>query len=117
MRQLITLGLLLAAGYYLYLETDLLTASSDKAAQLQTEIRQTVAAFTGTDIIRTHTKPMPDKHRFTVRMSKPEQTELDIIFTSPETLNNFVDTICQSANPTHPVFSRDNTRYLCDQLN
>ncbi|QSX33647.1 hypothetical protein JYB87_18390 [Shewanella avicenniae] len=108
----------IAAGviYYLATRTDKLDEPIAQTEAMLNKIERKLDAMTGTQIIRIDKKKAQLKASIGERLSGTELTELDSILSSADSFSEFKDEYCQANVSSHPVFSRDNLQFICDNL-
>ena len=116
MKGWLILGLLIGGAYYLYNNTDFFDEQKAEAQTQYNQLQSKVKSMTGTQVIKSNDWIGGIKNQFKDRMSKSEFEELELIISGRETISDFKDNFCEDSVPTHPVFSRENTRLLCDTL-
>ncbi|MGI2261359.1 hypothetical protein [Shewanella sp. GXUN23E] len=116
MKGWLILGILAGGIYYLYNNTDIFNEQKTEAQTQYQAFENKVKNMTSTQITRVDNQLGDIRANFRKRMNKAEQAELELITSSRETISDFKDNFCTESVPSHPVFSRENTRALCDLL-
>ncbi|MEL4432059.1 hypothetical protein [Shewanella mangrovisoli] len=116
MKGWIILALLCGALYYLYTETDKLDAPIAKTEEMVQKIENKMGSMTGTQIIKIDQKRTKARTAILERLSAPEVEEFNKIPLTEDGIADFKDSYCDTKAPEHPIFSRDNLFYICDNL-
>ncbi|MCP3129190.1 hypothetical protein [Shewanella sp. KJ2020] len=116
MKGWIILALLCGALYYLYTETDKLDAPIAKTEEVIKKVENKLDSMTGTNIIKIDQKLAKARKDILERLSAPELEEFNKLPLTPDAIADFKETYCGAKSPEHPVFSRDNRLYICDNL-
>lgn len=116
MKGWIILALLAGALYYLYTETDKLDVPIAKTEAMVKKIENKVDSITGTQIIKIDHKLAKVRTDIVERLSALELNAFNQIPMTPESIADFKAHYCGTMAPEHPVFSKDNQLYLCDNL-
>ncbi|MGL5358450.1 MAG: hypothetical protein ACRDBI_01860 [Shewanella sp.] len=116
MKGWIILALLAGALYYLYTETDKLDAPIAKVENLATKVEHKLDSMTGTQIIKIDKKLAQARQDILERLSSTELTEFNKIPLTADAIADFKAEYCGTNATKHPVFSRDNLLYICDNL-
>ncbi|MDF0536049.1 hypothetical protein KDN34_17240 [Shewanella yunxiaonensis] len=116
MRGWIILAVLAAIVYYLATKTDKLDEPIAKSEALLNKIERKLDAMTGTQIIRIDQKRAKLRSTLGERLSNAELQELNKVLESPDTFSDFKDEYCRSDVMSHPVFSKDNLQFICDNF-
>ncbi|KFZ36125.1 hypothetical protein HR45_17815 [Shewanella mangrovi] len=102
--------------YYLATRTDKLDEPIAHTEAMLNKIERKLDAMTGTQIIRIDKKKAQLRASIGERLSDAELQELDKVLSSPDSFHDFKDEYCQANVLSHPVFSRDNLEFICDNL-
>ncbi|UCX06459.1 hypothetical protein [Shewanella glacialimarina] len=112
------IGLAIIGGiiYYFATETDKLDEPIEYVQTMFDTADKKVSSMTGTKIQRVDHKLPILKEKIYERLSTIEIRELDGVFTDSDSIAEFKETYCSSSKGSHPVFSRDNLQFICDQI-
>ncbi|WP_394132182.1 hypothetical protein [Shewanella maritima] len=112
------IGLAIIAGiiYYFATETDKLDEPIEFITNMFTQAERKLDSVTGTKIQRVDKRIPAIKADLSRRLNVAELAELDNILKSNYSLEDFTQTYCSESNAQHEIFTRDNLRYICDQL-
>lgn len=102
--------------YYLYTETDMLDEPIAEVETIFQQAEDKVDSMTGTQLQRIDNTVKLLKTDIKDRLSAAEAKALESISQSQATLNRYKDDFCGSQASRHPIFSKDNQTYICDQL-
>ena len=116
MRGWIILAVLAAVIYYLATKTDKLDQPIAETEALLNKIERKLDAMTGTQIIRIDQKRAKLRSSLAERLSDPELQELNRVLQTPDTFADFKDHYCKGNVVSHPVFSKDNLFFICDNF-
>ncbi|ABI40980.1 conserved hypothetical protein [Shewanella sp. MR-4] len=116
MKGWIILALLCGALYYLYTETDKLDAPIAKTEEMVQKIENKMGSMTGTQIIKIDQKRTKARKDILERLSAPEVEEFNKIPLTEDGIADFKEIYCGTKAPEHPIFSRDNLFFICDNL-
>jgi hypothetical protein len=115
MRGWILLALIAAGIYYTATETTKLDAPIAKVLSIFNKAEHKLDSMTGTQIIRVQKNANQVRIQIAERLSSRELTSFNQIISSQSNIEDFKDEYC-TADASHPVFSKDNLRYMCDKL-
>lgn len=115
MRGWILLALIAAGIYYTATETTKLDAPIAKVLSIFNKAENKLDSMTGTKIIRVQKDVQQVKGVISERLSSSELRSFNQVMQSSETIVDFKDEYC-TADANHPVFSKDNLRFMCDKL-
>lgn len=112
------IGLAIIGGiiYYFATETNKLDEPIEYVQTMFTSADKKVSSMTGTTIQRVDHKIPIIKKKIYERLSTIEIRELDGVFIDSESIASFKEEYCSSSTGNHPVFSRDNLQFICDQI-
>ena len=110
------MAVLAAVIYYLATKTDKLDQPIAQTEALLNKIERKLDAMTGTQIIRIDQKRAKLRSSLAERLSDPELQELNRVLQTPDTFADFKDQYCQGNVVSHPVFSKDNLLFICDNF-
>ncbi|MFB2760847.1 hypothetical protein ACE012_15245 [Shewanella xiamenensis] len=116
MKGWIILALLSGALYYLYTETDKLDAPIAKTEEVIQKIENKVSSAMGTQIIKIDQNLTKARKEILARLSAPEVEEFNKIPLTEEGIADFKESYCGTKATEHPIFSRDNLLFICDNL-
>ncbi|MGL4937069.1 hypothetical protein [Shewanella sp.] len=116
MKGWIILALLAGALYYLYTKTDKLDAPIAAAQDIVHKIQHKLDSMTGTQIIKIDKKVAQARQDILERLSSTELAEFNKIPLTTDAIADFKEQYCGPNATKHPVFSRDNLLYICDNL-
>ncbi|MFQ6372492.1 hypothetical protein [Shewanella sp. YIC-542] len=102
--------------YYLATQTHTLDEPIATTEVLLNKIEQRLDAMTGTQIIRMEKKHAQLKAALSERLSNAELQELNHVLESQYTVADFKAEYCRGNVLTHPVFSKDNLQFICDNF-
>ncbi|UJF22284.1 hypothetical protein [Shewanella sp. OMA3-2] len=112
------IGLAIIGGiiYYFATETNKLDEPIEYVQTMFTTADKKVTSMTGTTIQRIDKKIPIIKEKIYERLSTIEIRELDGVFIDSDSIANFKQEYCSRSTVNHPVFSRDNLLFICDQI-
>ncbi|MCL1076372.1 hypothetical protein [Shewanella dokdonensis] len=116
MRGWIILAVLAAVIYYLATKTDKLDQPIAKTEALLNKIEHKLDTMTGTQIIRIDQKRTKLRASLAERLSDAELQELNRVLESPDAFTDFKDKYCKGNVVSHPLFSKDNLQFICDNF-
>lgn len=116
MKGWILIALIAGVIYYFATETDKLDKPISDANGVITTVERKLDSVFGTEIIKVDNRIKQLKSQISERLSTDEQVELDDIFYSEHSIEDFKTGFCSSSNKSHPVFSKENLAYICDSL-
>ncbi|WP_417762902.1 hypothetical protein [Shewanella sp.] len=116
MKGWILIAIAAAALYYFATRTDKLDEPIAQTEAVLKKIERKLDAMTGTQIIRIDKKKSQLLANIDDRLSGVELHETDSILSTPDAFNDFKQQYCQGNVLSHPVFSRDNLQFICDNL-
>lgn len=116
MRGWIGLAIIGAIIYYFATETNKLDEPIEYVQTMFTTADKKISSMTGTTIQRVDHKIPIIKEKIYERLSTIEIRELDGVFTDSDSIAEFKEAYCSSSKESHPVFSRDNLQFICDQI-
>lgn len=116
MKPWLIFGLLIGTLYYLYNNTDIFDGQKAEAQNQYEQLQDKVKSMTSIQVASSVVLPADIRNNFQRRMTNEELAELELILSSWETISDFKDNFCADAIPSHPIFSRENTRGLCDMI-
>jgi aerobic-type carbon monoxide dehydrogenase small subunit (CoxS/CutS family) len=115
MRGWILLALIGAGIYYMVTETTKLDKPIAQVIAFLEEAESKLDAMTGTKIIKVDKNAQKARATIAERLSGSELKAFEQIVTSSGNIDKFKDEYCHQ-DAGHPVFSKDNLRYICDTL-
>ncbi|WP_434953301.1 hypothetical protein ACRWQL_10170 [Shewanella sp. HL-SH4] len=112
------IGLAIIGGiiYYFATETNKLDEPIEYVQTMFTTADKKVTSMTGTTIQRVDHKIPIIKEKIYERLSTIEIRELDGVFIDSDSITKFKKEYCSRSTRNHPVFSRDNLQFICDQI-
>lgn len=116
MKGWILIAIVAGGVYYLATRTDKLDEPIAQTEVILKKIERKLDAMTGTQIIRIDKKKAHLLTSIGDRLSNAELGELDKVLSTPDGFSEFKDQYCQGNVVSHPVFSRDNLQFICDNL-
>jgi quinolinate synthase len=115
MRGWFLLALIGAGIYYMVTETTKLDKPIAQVLALFDKVEHKLDAMTGTKIIKVNKNAQQAKASIAERLSTAELKAFEKIVISSSNIDSFKDEYCHQ-DAGHPVFSKDNLRYMCDKL-
>ncbi len=116
MKGWILLALLCGALYYLYTETDKLDTPIAKTEEIVQKVEDKVSSMTGTQLIKIDKKLAQSRKEILERLSAPELEAFNKIPLTEDGITDFKASYCGTKAPEHPVLSKDNLLFICDNL-
>ncbi|MCH1921645.1 hypothetical protein L9G15_19750 [Shewanella sp. A3A] len=116
MKGWILIAVAAAVLYYLATKTDKLDEPIAQTEAILKKIEHKLDVMTGTQLIRIDKKKSQLLASIGDRLSSVELHELDKLLSTPDGFNDFKQQYCQGNVISHPVFSRDNLQFICDNL-
>ena len=116
MKGWILIALVAGGVYYLATKTDKLDEPIAQTEVMLKKIEHKLDAMTGTQIIRIDKKKSQLLASIGDRLSSAELSELDNVLSTPDDFTEFKTQYCDGNVLSHPVFSRDNLQFICDNL-
>ncbi|CAM4141036.1 hypothetical protein [Shewanella denitrificans] len=115
MRGWFLLALIGAGIYYMVTETTKLDKPIAQVLGFFEKAENKLDAMTGTKIIKVDRNAQKARATIAERLSATELKAFEKIVTSSSNIDNFKAEYCHQ-DAGHPVFSKDNLRYMCDRL-
>ncbi|WP_445945892.1 hypothetical protein [Shewanella sp.] len=115
MRGWILLALIGAGIYYMATETTKLDKPIAQALGFFNKAENKLDSMTGTKIIKVNKNALQVKAAIAERLSGTELKEFEQIMVSAGDIEDFKAEYCHH-DARHPVFSKDNLRFMCDKL-
>lgn len=116
MKGWILIAIVAGGVYYLATRTDKLDEPIAQTEVILKKIERKLDAMTGTQIIRINKKKAHLLTTIDDRLSNAELSELNNVLSTPDSFTEFKDQYCHGNEFSHPVFSRDNLQFICDNL-
>lgn len=115
MRGWILLALIAAGIYYLATETTKLDKPIAQILAMFNKAENKLDSMTGTKIIKVNKQALHVKAAIAERLSGVELKAFEQMTLSPSDIEDFKEEYCHQ-DAGHPVFSKENLRFMCDKL-